>query len=122
MPDLIGLLPVDHRPLVEAEAAELRRSSGRRRHEFGDEPYRRQSIGEALKISGDAIFVGAVAGVRQITACPRPHEDDTRARMPPAQPGRRVGVVGEAEVLDRMRPTRVSALEVRPDPWVDAGL
>src|ERR1035437_7323280 len=55
--ELLGALPVDHRPLVQAEAAQVCRASGRRGQELRDESDRGgTAFQEGLEIQGRGVI------------------------------------------------------------------
>ena len=104
VPDLVLAQPVDHRPLVQPEAAELARRSrgwpraGRRRTALSRHGTRRSWSGRAARRRGrpPCRTASRRAGDRPPRRAPR------RPRVPAAQLGRPLGVVGEEEVLDRV--------------------
>ncbi len=99
-------LPVDHRPLVQAEAAEARRPVGRGAQDPADVRDEGAALGaEARAVDGDR--PPRRAGAIPAPACPGVgrgiRQLHTLSWMPPVQHRRLVRVVGEEEILDRVR-------------------
>jgi hypothetical protein len=125
----VPVVPVDHRPLVQPEAAGVRRPGRGRREQPGDEGDGSPAVGEErLPVERDrAVVVGGVPApgrVRRRTVRAG-QEGDPCAGVPPAQLRRPRAVVLVEEVLDRValpggpagpvpRGQRVGPLLVRP--------
>ena len=119
VPDVGLVEPVDHRPLVQAEAAELRRAGGGGREQRVQRGEQRALSRDVLPrhrgVAAGPLDVPLEAGVRRPAAL----EHDAVPGVPPAQRRGTLGVVGEQEVLDRVRHPGLAALEVRPHPRLD---
>ena len=111
MPHLLGVLPVDHGPLVQAEAAQVGGARRRTRQQVADEAHRLPAGGhQLLDVQGGAVTVEPVeAPVAPVVAAGQGH---ARAGVPPPQLGRAVGVVREQEVGDRVPSAAGAARQV----------
>ena len=140
VPELELVLPVDHGPFVQPEAAELGRP---RRRPGQDDPgelqgvppvpherldvdrdgggARRQPGGGEFAVVGRAVVLPARALCRGRTG-----EHDAGARVPAQQLARFLGVVSEEEVLDRVllarRPAGEVGIRIAPDARLMGGL
>src|SRR6266542_4980494 len=110
--------PVDHRPFVQAETAELGLSICRRREQTANPP---DAVGTPYNLrrihGGGAVDIGVAAASVVLLGFEQP---DAGAGVPDAELVRPGGVVGEEEVLDRVWFAAVPALEVVGDERVDA--
>jgi 2-keto-4-pentenoate hydratase/2-oxohepta-3-ene-1,7-dioic acid hydratase in catechol pathway len=93
---------VDHRPLVQSKAAEIRRAGRGRPQQSanrGDqwEPVCNELFGHPMSAVEDA-----VSGVLGVLPCGGATQCHASARMPAAQLRRPVGVVSEEKVVDRV--------------------
>ena len=140
MPELEFVLPVDHRPFVQPEAAELGRP---RRRPGQDDPGELQGVppvprerfdvdrggggargqpgGGEFAVVGHAVVLPARALCRGRTG-----EHDAGARVPAQQLARFLRVVSEEEVLDRVflarRPPGEVGVGIAPDARLMGGL
>ena len=118
VPHLLLRQPVDHRPLVHPEAAELRCPSGGRDQQpvqrLDQQPLRHQVL-VAHRRHAAPDDVPLESGVRRAL-----RESHAVAGVPAPQRRRPLRVVAEQEVLDGVRDTLTPALQVRPDPRVHA--
>ena len=111
VPDVVRREPVDHRPLVHPEAAEVRRPAGGR----GQQPVDLRDDGQprGQQVGGDT----HPGGPLDVPLEPEPvrpvGQRDAVPGVPAAQRGRALGVVGEEEVLDRVAAARAATREVR---------
>ena len=84
--DLVLLEPVDHRPLVKPEAAELCRTSGRGSHEGGDElDCLAAGLDEAGSIDDHVLPIDAVVAPLRAGEPGGPLEHHARTRVPAPQ-------------------------------------
>ena len=115
--DLVGRLPVDHRPLVPAEASERGRPRGRRFEQA--ERGANDLSGQRVGIHPGALGVDDVAA-HGLKLPDIAGEHDRGPGVPARELGRSPGVVVEEEVVDRMAPPDPAALEPGLDPRRDA--
>src|SRR4051794_26797032 len=107
--------PVDHRPLVQAEAAQSSRPAGGG-PEQGPDGVRSgpELVGQPGRIEP---YAGCLLVVREARDLPElarvPAEHDTRSGEPALQPGGAIRVVGEQEVEDRVLLAPPAPLAVR---------
>ena len=114
---LLGSQPVDHRPLVHPEAAEVRRPVGGGPQQDAGLAHQPPAGHDVVlrhrghPVPGHVARQGLVlGGVTQSHAVPG---------VPAQQRGGPLGVVGEQEVLDRVRLTLTAALQVGIGPLRD---
>ena len=101
---------VEHGPLVQPEAAELRRAAGRRRQQAGDPADGDPALGqERVDVDRDPARRLRVERPAQPARAALPGEHRADAGVPAAQPVRGLGVVGEEEVPDRVGHARRGA-------------
>ena len=116
-----GRLPVDHRPLVHAEAAEVRPARAAVRVSRSRIHGSDSRAGAAYRrgVEGDPRGGGPVVAAQLLDGS-APVSSTPGARVPAAQLRGPVRVVGEEEVLDRMLGAGAAPRQVRRDPAVDA--
>ena len=106
--------PVDHGPLVQAEAAELGWAAQGGGEEAPHEVHGGASGGEqVLQVECDTPVTHLVVPPGGPRLAGGALEQHPRPRVPAPQPGRGVVVVGEEEVLDRVRRARATSGPVR---------
>jgi len=118
---LLWCLAVDHRPLVQTETPQLGGSCVRRRQQSPDISHGcHPDAQEGLEIKGCGVSgisielpFGAITGTL---------ERDPGARVPPAELGRTVHVVGEKEVLNRVLARVPPPTQMRGGDGVDPGV
>src|SRR5450631_1388562 len=125
MTELLGPLPVDHCPLVQAETPKVRGPPGRRTHELPDEPDGvSPGSQESFEIKGCAV-TGISIELPVPTLCSA-FEHHSKTWVPAAELGRALHVVRKKKVFDRVGARACSPAQVgggnRVDPGVVGGL
>src|ERR1700676_5446273 len=110
----------DHRPLVQAGAAELRCARVGHLQEIRHPSQSLAArIGKSRWIRRDGTVVFRVPAEREIFACGVPGERDPKTRMPAPKQPRPIAVIFEKKIVDRMPFAAQTALTSRSNPRLD---
>ena len=114
VPQLVGGLAVDHRPLVQPEAPGVGRSRRGGAQQVGQPPQQRHLRRDVRGRHRTRLVAAQPVVLRRVG------EPDAVPGVPAAQLGRALGVVGEQEVVDRVLhpvgPAGQVGAQVRVDP------